>query len=102
MELTDGETFQFIIAAIPLDVPALMCGLQQNPLKNEKYAAVKAALLLFFGRTRLSYLQQLDAIKLDGRCPSALLSHMQALNNASGTPMPELLLPSSPPAADAC
>ena len=53
---------------------------------------LKDALLQAFGRTRLSYLQQLDSIRQDGRRLSALLAHMQALNTASGMPIPEALL----------
>ena len=90
--LTDADKFQLIVAAIPSDVAALICNLLQQPPEKDKYPAIKAALLQVLGRTRLSYLQQLDALQLDGRRPSALLSHMQALNNASGMPMPELLL----------
>lgn len=78
MEHRDAEKLQFIVAAIPLDVAVLLCGLLHNPPENNKYAAIIPATVRRYS--------------VCGCRPFVLLSHMQALNNASETPMPELLL----------
>ena len=88
--LTDLQKFTFVARAIPTDVAALVTGVLRNPPEDNKYKALKDELLQAFGRTKLSYLQQLESVQLDGRRPSALMARMQALNNASPTPPPTL------------
>ena len=71
---------------------SLITGILINPPDEDRHPVLKNAILQALGKTKLSYLRQLDGMQLDDRRPSALMACMQTLNTASGMPILEELL----------
>ena len=92
IQLTDAQKYQHVLQAILSDVASLITGILINPPDEDRYPAHKNAILQALGKTKLSYLRQLDGIRLGDRRPSSLMACMQTLNTASGLPIPEELL----------
>ena len=91
-EATDQQKHNAVVGALPTEVATCVREAVLNPPIEGKFLALKTALLENLGRSKLSYLQELNSVELGGRRPSALLSHMKRLNESSRMCMPDIAL----------
>lgn len=91
-DLTDLDRFRAVVRALPADVAALVPDVLAAPPAEDKYAALKAAVVRALGKSTEAALAELEAIQLDGRRPSQLFTAMESLNRAAGDHMSNTLL----------
>ena len=91
-DITDTQKFHAVIRALPTDVAARISTVLATPPQQDRYEAVKAALISALGRSSESYMAELDTLQFDGRRPSAFLSRMRDLNRSAGSPLSDGML----------
>ena len=91
-DLTDQHQYLAVVRALPAEVALRLASFLAKPPAQDRYPAVKAALVAAFGRTRETYYAELDAVRFEGGRPSALLARMAYLNEAAGQPLSEAML----------
>lgn len=91
-DITDLQQFHAVIRAIPTDVAARISAVLSTPPQQDRYKALKTALISALGRSPESYMAELDTLQFDGRRPSVFLSRMQDLNRSAGSPFSDVML----------
>ena len=91
-DLTDQQRYQAVVRALPSEVACRLSSVLANPPTEQRYEAVKSALLAAFGKSQADYFAALDSVHFHGGRPSALLARMLDLNRAAGTPLSEEML----------
>ena len=85
-DITDDQKYHAVIIAIPTAIAARIAPTLAALPTEDKYVAVKHALLRALGQTREYHIHALDEVRYDGDRPSLLLHRLQALNAAAGNP----------------
>ncbi|KAK3889955.1 hypothetical protein Pcinc_006107 [Petrolisthes cinctipes] len=73
-----------IFASVTPSLPTLSPG--------ARYGGLKAVITAAHENTTIQNIKELENVQLDGRRPSALLRHMQRLNQAAVKPLPDSIL----------
>ena len=87
-DLTDDQKYYAVIVSIPTHVATRIAPTLAALPSEDKYQALKQALLHALGPTRESHLHALEGARYDGGRPS-LLQRLQALNAAAENPYSE-------------
>ncbi|KAK8389351.1 hypothetical protein O3P69_008830 [Scylla paramamosain] len=90
--LTNQFRYQAVVSGLPSEVAARLAGVLAEPPADNRYAAVKSALMAAFGRTPEAYFSALDTAHFEGGRPSAFLACMSDLNRAAGHPLSDAML----------
>lgn len=88
-DATDAQKHNAVVGALPTEVVACVRDSVINPPAQGKFEALKRALIQHLGRSKFSYMQELNNVELGGRRPSSLLSQMQRLNVCADMQLPD-------------
>ncbi|KAK4323124.1 hypothetical protein Pmani_006158 [Petrolisthes manimaculis] len=91
---TSDQKFEAVLRALPYEMFDTISSILMQDIA---YDTLKEVIIVSHGMTGQQYLKVLEDVLLKGRRPSALLRHMQQLNNKAGKPFTEAVTCSHAP-----